>query len=484
MVAPSTVVVGAGPAGLAAAMLLHKNGSQVTLVERASDPSHADPNRAFSYLVTPRGQRTLAELDLLDQLQAEAALGALTTYNLFAASGQVSRIPFPNSVTNGPQYWLARSALVGLMLQKAESLGVTVIKSAAVSSVRFDETQAYVDLVSPDGSRSETLHAELVLGCDGLRSAVRASLDAAHRVGVVMSKRGFGVKTRHSAAVGLPYKIIQLGAQPLLPHFDGDSDQELQAARPNETYVCKGILPGREAFHMGMLPVGAGADVTRTGTFIMPANRKFWNVRDAESMYKHFERNFPYINVRNLIAHDEMQRFASTPMARFPPIQRSKSLVGTAGEQCGGALLGDAAHGFPPDLGQGVNSALEDALLLSNALADAQSVGEALRVYEKSRDADVDALLRLMQIGQPYQYRQSQLGYLFFTVNIQLRAKLNRLAPGLFWPQTFVAIGDNNASYSEILRRVNVTTLHIYAVSLLLIACVIALLMVLRLFIS
>jgi 2-polyprenyl-6-methoxyphenol hydroxylase-like FAD-dependent oxidoreductase len=33
-------------------------------------------------------------------------------------------------------------------------------------------------------------------------------------------------------------------------------------------------------------------------------------------------------------------------------------------------LLGDALHAFPPDLGQGVNSGLEDVVELNNCLDD------------------------------------------------------------------------------------------------------------------
>ena len=38
----------------------------------------------------------------------------------------------------------------------------------------------------------------------------------------------------------------------------------------------------------------------------------------------------------------------------------------------GVVLLGDAIHAFPPDLGQGVNSALQDVVVLGQALQDSQ----------------------------------------------------------------------------------------------------------------
>jgi 2-polyprenyl-6-methoxyphenol hydroxylase-like FAD-dependent oxidoreductase len=49
------------------------------------------------------------------------------------------------------------------------------------------------------------------------------------------------------------------------------------------------------------------------------------------------------------------------------------------------ALLGDAAHAMPPNLGQGANSALVDGVVLAEELARAPSVTDALVGYDKRR---------------------------------------------------------------------------------------------------
>ncbi len=52
-------------------------------------------------------------------------------------------------------------------------------------------------------------------------------------------------------------------------------------------------------------------------------------------------------------------------------------------------VIGDAAHGTSPQLGQGANLALLDAVALTCALREEASVRQALAAYERSRKAHV-----------------------------------------------------------------------------------------------
>ena len=75
-------------------------------------------------------------------------------------------------------------------------------------------------------------------------------------------------------------------------------------------------------------------------------------------------------------------------------------------------LLGDAAHAMAPNLGQGANSALVDALALAEEIARAPSVTEALTHYDQYRRPTARRLQniagtfqRLCASGRPPQYR-------------------------------------------------------------------------------
>jgi kynurenine 3-monooxygenase len=65
-------------------------------------------------------------------------------------------------------------------------------------------------------------------------------------------------------------------------------------------------------------------------------------------------------------------------------------------------LLGDAVHSFPPDIGQGVNAALEDVFVFHQVLAELEDdLSRSLPRYEAVRSPDVDAVVRLAQVAAP-----------------------------------------------------------------------------------
>ncbi len=62
-----------------------------------------------------------------------------------------------------------------------------------------------------------------------------------------------------------------------------------------------------------------------------------------------------------------------------------------AGRAC---LIGDAAHAMSPSAGQGASLAMEDALVLSQCLRDVADTGAAFALFERLRRPRVDAIFR------------------------------------------------------------------------------------------
>ncbi|MCS6711900.1 NAD(P)-binding protein [Brachybacterium sp. EF45031] len=72
MTSARTIVLGAGPSGLACALLLAARGHDVTILE-AAEQLDLDPTSSYPIGVNPRGQETLRRIDpvLLARLRTE-----------------------------------------------------------------------------------------------------------------------------------------------------------------------------------------------------------------------------------------------------------------------------------------------------------------------------------------------------------------------------------------------------------------------------
>jgi 2-polyprenyl-6-methoxyphenol hydroxylase-like FAD-dependent oxidoreductase len=102
----------------------------------------------------------------------------------------------------------------------------------------------------------------------------------------------------------------------------------------------------------------------------------------------------PFVSA--LIASTPEQAILRTDIRDRPPL--SRWVQGRV------ALLGDAAHAMTPNLGQGACQAIEDALVLARELARHESIEQGLRAYERARVARANAVVvmarRLGAIGQ------------------------------------------------------------------------------------
>jgi len=141
-----------------------------------------------------------------------------------------------------------------------------------------------------------------------------------------------------------------------------------------------------------------------------------------------------------------------------------------------GSLVGDALHAFPPDLGQGVNSALCDVLALGDCFKDdpddTVTIPMALKRYERKNGPETRALVALARCGAPYQYNQPSLlmrfGKTLWTVNVAFRLLLNKITGGVSPKPAVIQMMNPSLSFRQIMRRANTLTVLLWASSLLL----------------
>lgn len=139
-------------------------------------------------------------------------------------------------------------------------------------------------------------------------------------------------------------------------------------------------------------------------------------------------------------------------------------------------------HAFPPDVGQGVNSGLQDVVALDRALRNvdivhgdmsdddasnmgtpmkARQLGTALLAYQTNRRPEHAALIRIARFGGPYQYRQPwlrhRIGAMIWTVNFLFRTIMNKLSFGFIPSAIITTASDPSLTYRQVMRRADCT---------------------------
>lgn len=481
------IVVGAGPVGLACALGLRQQGARVALVDRSADPAQNDPERGFVYLVDGRGQPMLRELGLFDALVENGVDLRQVDFCVVSEEEGVKTMPrmstlFEEEANQGnTSYWITRSAFVGLLdtavrAAEGDDSGLPAIArfyDVDVARVRPIEGDACWAVTVDDGTE---LRAPLLVGSDGINSAVRGSLG---HVAAQRGRRGaFHVRRGRSPAAGLRYKVLQLPPDFTLP--DGSRPP------PEGQYAFSAPAHVRPPVRFGMLPIRSGP---RTANIITTEHHAFWEQKTADAMRAYLRASFPQAPL-DLVGDSEISRFAASPGGRFPRPQHATDAAIVVGK-ASAVLAGDALHAFPPDLGQGVNSGLQDAQALLSTLrrhgvtfplaqSHAESdggqaavaegaLGRAVREYGEQRLREARALVRLMRIGAPWQYRQvgavAKIRRQLWLVNVLLRSALHKaFGPTLgFHRQVVGLIQEPSLSYSEIERRGDMTSRRIAA---------------------
>ena len=330
------LVIGASPAGLAAALAVRSAGYTPVVLEQAAELREV----GTALTLWPNALAALAELNLADDV---AAVGCPAEGNQIRTpsgrlvddvSGQAMREWFGSTGMT-----LLRSELIAVLLNR---LGADAIRTGA-RCVGVTSTPTAVVAHLADG-REET--GALLIGVDGLHSVVRAQL------------------------VG--------GRDPLR-----------YAGYP----VWRGIAEYDLGRAPGSLSMGRGAQF---GMFPMRGGRTYWfaslrmppgvarTVTAAALLYDRFASWHPPI--RDVLITTPAHQIIVTDVYDRRPLRRWRS--GRV------ALVGDAAHPSEPTLGQGTCQALEDAAVLARCLRRGRTVDDALRAYEASRRRRANGLAR------------------------------------------------------------------------------------------
>ncbi len=334
LIGQPVTVLGAGVAGLAAAIALALRGAKVTVLEQAD----AIREVGAGLQISPNGAAVLRALGLQAALDA-VSTRAIAVQLIDGPSGApVTRLDLARLRPDQGYHFLHRADLIALLLTAATEAGVTLRLLSRVASVDLSGPHPKVTLET-----GEHLASPLLIGADGLHSKSRAALNGAET----------------------PFFTRQVAWRAVIPCDAG-------AAPVAEVHMG----PGR---HLVSYPLRGG---TLRNIVAVEERAKWaeesWTLRDdSMDLRLAFEAFSP--RVRGWL--DKVEDPWLWGLFRHSVAATWIRPMG----QGGAAILGDAAHPTLPFLAQGASMGLEDAWVLADTLARHDTVAAALAAYQSLR---------------------------------------------------------------------------------------------------
>ncbi|MEM6937748.1 MAG: NAD(P)/FAD-dependent oxidoreductase [Pseudomonadota bacterium] len=445
------LICGGGPSGLAAALMFQARGwRDIVVVERRPTPDQFERSKAFNYQLDGRGQRLLSELDIGPETLEQFGLpNDHFTLTNFLADGKVKVVQPPILVPDRQTpYWMTRNRLLAMLHQHIEKTNtdgaIRLLYGHSFEGLEQIEDGRLVAQVRDGDDAMLRYEPELLLGCDGLRSRVREALAK-----LADDANAFDMLQFPSPSTGLTYKVLNLPPQfPVRTDPKGVHDHAMAYA-----FISNYSAPD-EKLALFALPV-ASAEDPRTINIILKPEHKFWQLKSAEAVTAYLKEGFPQLAIDELVPAGEMEEFAALKPGQFPAPQYTRRIHSEFDRGRQQALLiGDAAHAFPPDLGLGVNSALEDLFELNQSLnAASDETAKASANYAEARVPESEALVQLVRRVHPYQYNQDPLRLKLWMMRFVFQLGLHKLSRGLVEMPGFMLSQKHLMPFTEMRRR-------------------------------
>jgi 2-polyprenyl-6-methoxyphenol hydroxylase-like FAD-dependent oxidoreductase len=348
-------VIGAGTAGAAAATLLARAGHEVSVFERVPDPKPI----GAGIVLQPTGLAVLEHLGLRERVvERGARLAALRC--LTRGGRAIVNLAYENVAEAffglGTHRGLLFEALMDAMVRES----VTLRCGVAITAIAHERDLPV--LVGEDGERHGPW--DLVVVADGARSKLRESL------------------ARTKRDVAYPWGALWFVAE----DREGAFDRELHQ-----------VVDGTRKF-LGLLPSGKGPSTSSDAQKVS----LFWSVRcDAVDDVRRrglaaFRDEVLRYEPRAEPVLDQIDDVDQLLVAQYRDVVLDRFHHGRL------VCIGDAAHSMSPQLGQGANLALVDALVLASCVAGDPDVPRALAEYSARRQRHLAFYQRMTRWLTPF----------------------------------------------------------------------------------
>ena len=337
-------IVGAGYGGAAAAKALSLLGADVKVYEQA--PQMGEVGAGIG--LRPATMARFRQWGIFDAI---AQVSSPSDYfEILTATGEpIMKDTWPEFGGEKQTYLIHRrdfiEALLGVLPEGMVQLGhrlETIEDKGGRSVLTF--------------ANGETVEADLVVGADGIKSAVREQL---------FSDKGPVFSGEHA------YRVV-ISADDAHGMVT-DDNLRMYMGRGTKVY----LLPLRHRNQMSFDITALNPDGTWAPTITKEELLKTVEGFDERIVNIARGLDMDAVNIRAVYDIDPVDTW------------HTDSVV----------LMGDAAHSMLHHQGQGANSAIEDAGALADALAQADSVKEALALFQATRKPVTDELQRISRQG-------------------------------------------------------------------------------------
>lgn len=332
------VIAGGGIGGLAAALVLGRQGYQVNVLEQ----SDAFGEIGAGIQIGPNAFRMFEHLGLTQAIDQVAYFPPALQMRDVRTGELVVRAPVGDAAqaAYGFRYGVIyRVDIHNVFLDACRALpNITLRTSAKVARYTQDARGVNVTL-----STDETIHADALIGADGLWSSVRQAI----------------------VADGKPRVSGHIAYRAVLPVADV----------PKHLYSPDVVLWGGEKTHLVHYPLRRGELFNLVAVFHSNQFDEGWNTfGDPEELTERFAKATP--QVKELLA--KIDTWKMWVLCDREPVNNwSDGRV---------TLLGDAAHPMLQYLAQGACMAIEDAVVLGAALKQSSgNFADAFQSYQQAR---------------------------------------------------------------------------------------------------
>jgi salicylate hydroxylase len=347
MTKPHILIAGAGLGGLTAAIALTLRGFEVDLFEQAPELKEV----GAGLTVSRAAALVMREIEVQDQVMAMASW----TKDMVFAHYRNARI-----LTGVPDHGDGSTPRGGIHIHRADMHAILAARFAELAPGKLHLGYRLEDFRDAEGpvelhfSNGKTASGDLLIGADGIRSAIRSRLWGD---GAPVFTGQVAFRFMMPGDVAAPY-LVELGRAAV---YQGPGRIfNRYTLRRGELVNCVGITQ---------------SDLWKGEGWSEPANRD-----EMLALYADWHPDVRALMER--APEDNLVKWGLFSRSPLPGWQRGRI-----------TLLGDAAHPMLPFLGLGAAMAIEDAMVLARAL-EASPDTQGLAIYERSRSK------RATQIGR------------------------------------------------------------------------------------